>query len=150
MANYASLKAELANAEYAGLSDADAAIHYNAKTITSVQPIPRDVFAKYLFDSGMYAVLLARTADTDPTHAVARGVALTILDDVKFVQLSSVDTSTQSFQTGLAALTALNDVNSQNISDLTSMATVVTPYYSQPGQFGFPVSADDVHYARSL
>lgn len=150
MPDYKALKTELALAEYAALSDADSATHYNAKSVTAVQPISHDVFAKYLFDSGLYAILLNRSQDTDPTHATAKAVAQTLIDYLKYIQLPTLDTSTAVFQGGMAILTSLGDVTPQNTADLTALATVVTPYYRQPGQFGYPVSADDVHYARSL
>ena len=148
MADYASLKAELALTEYAGLSDADAASHFNAKTVTSTRKVPLSVIQQYCLENGIYGKLLARQANN--TNPQAQGAAMVMIDIFKYLKLDTLDTSQTAFTQGVSALVAAGDLTPQQASDIAAMASVVGPYYAQTGQFGVQVSAIDMAFARKV
>ncbi len=149
-ADYNALKSELALPEYSGLSAADAAAHYNAKTVSAARDVPLADFERYLLDSGLYALLVARMKDVSPADAMAIAAAQTVLDDVRYLKVDPVKVTSTAFQTGLAALVAIGDVSTQNVADIQALATLITPYYATTGQWGSPITAAQVNYARSL
>lgn len=132
MPNYAALKAELAKPAYQGKTDQDAADALNAPDPGNPEPKPftsTDLLS--LLDAAALAKLYARPN----LDAFAR--------DVKAGDLESV-------RNWITLATAAGDISQQQAAALLGVVNATRPGASRAVQvFGIPVSAADVHAARS-
>lgn len=144
-ADYAQLKTELALAEYSGLSDVDAASHFNAKTATTVNPLLTvDVLRSWAASSGARSAIETGITNTNATVA---SICLSVRDFL-LGGGAPLDLASTNIQTMIGALVQATVLTSDQQTSLFALQNQTVPYYMTV--FGFPATDADIAAARAM
>lgn len=134
--NLEALRTELAKPEYAGLSDEEASVAINAKTVTIRELVPTWKVKQLAMEQGVWGRL--RIVAKDKNEAIpdqVRGLAITVLDWIDDVsgKIQSVDMDLVSTQTMLGGLVASTLATQQQVDAIRALADTTIPWTKHNG-----------------
>jgi hypothetical protein len=152
MPDYAALKSETLLPEYSGLSDADAATHYNAKTVfVRVRSVPIAEVLKWGGHGPLDAIDVAQTfTNADP--AIQKAVRASAKAAMRMFNgaVTSFDVDDADNLKMVDLFVAEGVFSAADKASLLAKGDTTVPYYAQPDQWGSPVTAAQINHARSL
>ena len=152
MADYSALRAALDDPAYLGLTDSDAAAHFNAVTQAMRVPVISITAVLQWAGAGPLDTIDAGQSFAHPDAPTQRAVRAACKAAMRLFNgtTDNFDLDSPTNRQLLGLFVAVGIVTAPERDALLALGDRLAPLYSQPGQFGVPASAADVAHARSL